>query len=144
MLRRVKHWLRSGRTVKIVTERAGDFGDEQLIHLWCQRNGLPPLEITDHVDNQMIALWECRCVGVLHDLGYPVLPRPHGFLQRCWMAMMHVFRYPSRMRAEESLLGDCQVAARRFSADLLRHGWHVRPTLPAMPAPPIRWREEPG
>ncbi|MBB5031437.1 hypothetical protein [Prosthecobacter vanneervenii] len=81
MLKRVRYWVKTGRTVKIFTARAGDPGSERMIHQWCERHGLPRLEITNRKDHQMIALWDDRAVGVLRNAGVPVVPLPMGLWQ---------------------------------------------------------------
>lgn len=74
MLKRVRHWINTGRTVKIFTARAGDPHDEISIHQWCVRHGLPKLEITNRKDHKMLALWDDRAVGVVRNTGLPILP----------------------------------------------------------------------
>lgn len=81
MLKRVRYWIKTGRTVKIFTARAGEPGSEKLIHQWCERHGLPRLEITNRKDHQMIALWDDRAVGVLRNAGVPLVPPSLGL----WM-----------------------------------------------------------
>ena len=74
MLNRVRYWVKTGRTVKIFTARAGNIQDKNLIHQWCVRHGLPKLEITNRKDHGMIALWDDRAIGVVRNVGVPVLP----------------------------------------------------------------------
>ena len=81
MLKRVRYWIKTGRTVKVFTARAGDPHEEWLIHQWCKRHGLPRLEITNSKDHQMIALWDDRAVGVVRNLGVPLMPVPLGWWQ---------------------------------------------------------------
>lgn len=76
MLKRVRHWINTGRTVKIFTARAGDPHDEISIHQWCVRHGLPKLEITNRKDHKMLALWDDRVVCVVRNIGVPILPAP--------------------------------------------------------------------
>ncbi len=76
MLKRVRYWIKTGRTVKIFTARAGDFHDEINIHQWCVRHGLPELQITNRKDHQMLALWDDRAVGVVKNIGVSILPTP--------------------------------------------------------------------
>lgn len=73
MLRRVLHWLETGREVKIFTARAADAFQRAAVRLWLKENGLPDLEITDRKDFRMVALWDDRAVGVRRNLGTPVL-----------------------------------------------------------------------
>lgn len=82
MLRRVKHWVNTGRRVKIFTARAADPFQVRKIHLWCAQHGLPELPVTCEKDASMIALWDDRAVGVVTDLGIPLLPVRLGFWQR--------------------------------------------------------------
>jgi len=82
MLRRVKHWVKTGRHVKIFTARAADPFQVRNIQLWCVRHGLPELPVTCEKDASMIALWDDRAVGVVTDLGIPLLPVRLGFWQR--------------------------------------------------------------
>ena len=74
MLKRVRYWIKTGRTVKIFTSRAGDPHDETSIHQWCVRHGLPELEITNRKDHEMLALWDDCAVGVVRNIGVPILP----------------------------------------------------------------------
>ncbi|WP_397384050.1 hypothetical protein, partial [Prosthecobacter sp.] len=74
MIKRVRYWIKTGRTVKIFTSRAGDPDDEIRINQWCVRHGLPELEITNRKDHKMLALWDHRAVGLVRNLGVPILP----------------------------------------------------------------------
>jgi hypothetical protein len=81
MLKRVRYWIKTGRTVKIFTARAGDFHDEINIHQWCVRHELPVLEITNRKDHQMLALWDNLAVGVVKNIGISNLPAPVSLWQ---------------------------------------------------------------
>lgn len=81
MLRRVHHWISSGRTVKIFTARADDPQDVAFIHAWCVRQGLPELEITNKKDHRMLVLWDDRAVGVVQNRGLPILPKTDSIWQ---------------------------------------------------------------
>lgn len=81
MLKRVRYWIKTGRNVKIFTARAGDPDNERLIHQWCEKHGLPRLEITNCKDHKMIALWDDRAVGVIRNAGVPLVPMPLSFWQ---------------------------------------------------------------
>ncbi len=81
MLKRVRYWIKTGRTVKIFTARAGDAQDEERIHQWCLRHGLPKLEVTNRKDYGMIALWDELAVGVVRNIGVPILPVQMTFWQ---------------------------------------------------------------
>jgi len=76
MLKRVRYWIKTGHTVKIFTARAGDLHGERNIHEWCVRHGLPKLEVTNRKDHRMLALWDDRAVGVVSNIGVPILPVP--------------------------------------------------------------------
>lgn len=91
MLERVHYWIQTGRTVKIFTARAGDISEEQKIHQWCLRNGLPELEITNKKDNKMIALWDDRAVGVIKNKGVPILLKPMKFWQSVRLRLLLLF-----------------------------------------------------
>lgn len=83
MLKRVRYWIKTGRTVKIFTARADDPQNVQLVHQWCVRHGLPRLEVTNRKDHRMIALWDDRAVGVVRNAGVPLMPLPMS----CWQLM---------------------------------------------------------
>jgi hypothetical protein len=74
MLNRVKKWLKEGKTVKIFTARAS-VPDEMFatvetpIHEWCEKQGLPRLEVTCIKDFGMIELWDDRAVRVETNTG---------------------------------------------------------------------------
>jgi len=74
MLSRVRAWLDGGRTVKIFTARvsvAGRERDEVVghIHAWCERHGLPALDVTCVKDFGMVELWDDRAVQVIPNTG---------------------------------------------------------------------------
>lgn len=74
MLGRVRNWVASGRRVKIFTARVAGGGEEanrqaHAIQLWCQRHGLPSLEVTCQKDREMIELWDDRAVRVVQNVG---------------------------------------------------------------------------
>ena len=74
MMERVKKWIHEGRHVKIFTARVS-VPDDMLdsvtapIHDWCQKHGLPKLEITCKKDFGMIELWDDRCIQVEMNTG---------------------------------------------------------------------------
>lgn len=78
MLDRVKEWIKDGHTVKIVTARAGKSGQGEMIRQWCLDNDLPPLDVTDRKDFEMIELWDDRAIQVEHNTGRPMLWRNHA------------------------------------------------------------------
>lgn len=74
MMARVRGWLNSGRTVKIFTARVagGDRDREEVIghiHAWCEKHGLPALEVTNVKDFGMVELWDDRAVQVVMNTG---------------------------------------------------------------------------
>lgn len=70
MVRQVHHWLKEGWLVKVLTHRAG-MGLEQrnMVQNWLEKAGLPRLEVTDHIDQDLVELWDCRCVEVARNTG---------------------------------------------------------------------------
>lgn len=74
MLRRVTDWLAAGRTVKIFTARVAVPEPDRsavvrVIHEWCERHGLPRLDITNVKDLAMEVLWDDRAVQVEPNTG---------------------------------------------------------------------------
>lgn len=69
MLFRVQQWIRGGRTVKIFSARAGSPRAVKAIRDWLVRNGLPPLEVTDRKDHDMIAMYDDRAHTVETNTG---------------------------------------------------------------------------
>lgn len=69
MLERVKRWLRKGQTVKIVTARANDPGQNKLIGDWTEKWLKQRLEVTDRKDSRMICLYDDRCRQVVPNTG---------------------------------------------------------------------------
>lgn len=88
MIKRVRHWIKTGRTVKIFTARADDPHNEVDIHQWCVRHGLPKLEITNRKDHKMLALWDDRAVGVVMNIGVPILPVKRTLWQSLRMRLL--------------------------------------------------------
>ena len=68
MLQGVKEWLANGNTVKIFTARA-NLGPEQIVIIqdWCEKHGLPRLEVTATKDFSMKVLYDDRCVQVIEN-----------------------------------------------------------------------------
>ena len=71
MFDRVTAWLAAGRTVKIFTARVCAEAEAVTahIHAWCERHGLPALEVTNVKDFGMIELWDDRAVQVVINTG---------------------------------------------------------------------------
>jgi hypothetical protein len=83
MLERVKQWIAEGRTVKILTARAGDIKAVWPIMDWLKEHGIGGLEITDKKDFGMIELWDDRCVQIISNTGLIAteVERKIGFLE---------------------------------------------------------------
>lgn len=112
MLRRVRRWIETGRQVKIFTARAADPRQKRVIHRWCEMHGLPKLEITDRKDYRMIALWDDRAVGVLSNLGVPILPVGLTRWQRVRLYLTRMFGGRSLIKVNEEKLRGHGRAAR--------------------------------
>lgn len=76
MLARVMAWLQQGRKVKLFTARVSvspeHYSLDEIIghiHDWCERHGLPRLEVTCTKDLHMVQLWDDRCVQVVPNTG---------------------------------------------------------------------------
>jgi hypothetical protein len=73
MLERVNGWLREGVEVRIFTARVSRRSQRQIavqaIGNWCERHGLPRLQVTNIKDFQMIELWDDRAVRVEINVG---------------------------------------------------------------------------
>lgn len=121
MLKRVNYWVKTGRTVKIFTARAGDAEDVALIQQWCVRYGLPELEVTDRKDFGLIALWDNLAVGVVSNLGVPILPAPMTLWQSLRLRFNILLRGRPVMKVNhEQLQGQLPLArhaARGFFDD---------------------------
>jgi len=72
MMARVKTWLRQGINVKIVTARASVPDGIPPVQEWLKKQGLPPLQVTNQKDFQMVELWDDRAVQVIPNTGHPV------------------------------------------------------------------------
>lgn len=69
MVFRVKQWISAGKTVKIMTARAGDPVEVRKIKIWLKSNGLPELDVTNKKDSGMVELWDDRAVQVEKNTG---------------------------------------------------------------------------
>ncbi len=69
MMAKVKKLLADGCTVKIFTARAGIEGAVKVVHQWLADHGLPPFEVTDKKDFNMIELWDDRARQVVENKG---------------------------------------------------------------------------
>jgi hypothetical protein len=76
MLERVKAMIDRGERVKIVTARAAEPEQLPMIQKWLKENGLPPLEITNAKDYNMIRLYDDRCIQVETNTGRVVTCAP--------------------------------------------------------------------
>lgn len=103
MVKRVKQWIKEGKTVKIFTARVCDGLESTkiLIQMWCLKHIGVKLEVTNVKDYSMIELWDDRCVQVHINTGYsiqeasssvlysddyllaPICPTCYG--KGCWM-----------------------------------------------------------
>jgi hypothetical protein len=119
MLKRVRHWIDSGRKVKIFTSRAGDHMEEERIQQWCLLHGLPKLEITNRKDHRMIALWDDRAVGVVKNLGIPILPASMTLWLRFRLGLSILFGGRPSMKINDFyLLGNSDAAMKSSSTFL--------------------------
>lgn len=81
MVNRVKAWLRSGKTVKILTARINVPGvpsseienAKRAIHEWCLTHIGAVLEVTCSKDTNMVELWDDRAIQVTANTGMPVV-----------------------------------------------------------------------
>lgn len=70
MVKRVKRWLREGKTVKIFTARV-EAGPEAVktIQDWCEKHGLGRLEVTNVKDSGLLEIWDDLAVRVRENTG---------------------------------------------------------------------------
>lgn len=122
MLKRVQHWIETGRTVKIFTARAGNFQDEERIHQWCTRHGLPKLEITNRKDHKMLALWDDRAVGVVRNTGLPILPGSMSLWQSVRLRLVQMIGGSAFMEADRRQLKDHFPVANEAGRELCEFG----------------------
>lgn len=123
MLQRVQHWLRTGRTVKIFTSRAKEPLEIRHIHKWCERHGLPALEVTCEKDHAMIALWDDRAVGVVPNHGIPLLAEKLGFWKRLRLALQILFGSASGVKAAGAIVnGKSHPVVREHLREVLELG----------------------
>lgn len=113
MLDRVKAYLAEGMTVKLFTARATCVGEERDVFLaawwdWCDRAGIPRLEVTASKDFQMVALWDDRARSVVTNVGRDV----HGAAENVVSVVCGVSGQPGslehyiKMREALMLLGE--------------------------------------
>ena len=69
MVRRIKSWMKQGKTVKIFTARAAEPSHIPPVKRWLKDNGLPALEVTNVKDHGMVELWDDRVVRVVKNRG---------------------------------------------------------------------------
>ena len=73
MVELVKHWLATGKRVKIFTARVAEPEEARLalpaIEAWCEAHIGQVLEVTRSKDFQMVELYDDRCVQVEHNTG---------------------------------------------------------------------------
>jgi hypothetical protein len=75
MLQRVRRWLDEGFEVRIFTARASVPEYVPFVKIWLEKNGLPPLKVTNVKDFDMVSLWDDRCVEVVSNKGEPKISR---------------------------------------------------------------------
>jgi hypothetical protein len=70
MLKRVKQWLRQGKTVKIFSSRA-EVGEKGIkpIQTWCVKHGLGKLEVTNIKDSGLVEIWDDLAIRVEENTG---------------------------------------------------------------------------
>lgn len=72
---RILKWINEGFTVKIFTARLSGLhpfvedGVRIELQNWCERNGLPRLEVTNVKDHQMLILFDDRAIQVEANTG---------------------------------------------------------------------------
>ncbi len=71
MMERVRGWLSEGVEVRVFTARASVPEYIPYVVKWIEKQGLPPLKVTNIKDFGMIALWDDRCVEVVTNEGRP-------------------------------------------------------------------------
>lgn len=72
MIRRVKRWLREGKTIKIFTSRVeGGSTAITAIHKWLESQGLPKLEVTNVKDSGLSEIWDDLAIRVKFNKGQP-------------------------------------------------------------------------
>lgn len=78
MLQRIKDHIARGEWVKIFTARVMN-GERQIgiIQDWCEKWGLPRLEVTNVKDFSMYFLYDDRCVQVQENTGI-LIGKPKG------------------------------------------------------------------
>lgn len=69
MVERVRRWLGEGKRVKIMTARAADAEQVELVRRWTEQFFGEALEVTDRKDYAMVELWDDRAVGVVKNKG---------------------------------------------------------------------------
>ena len=69
MLARVKHMIQRGQLVKIFTARASNPQAVKAIKNWLVDHGLPPLEVTDRKDHDLIEFYDDRARRVETNTG---------------------------------------------------------------------------
>lgn len=71
MINRVRGWLEEGVEVRVFTARASVPEYVPYVVQWLEKQGLPPLKVTNIKDFGMICLWDDRCVEVVTNEGKP-------------------------------------------------------------------------
>lgn len=82
MVKRVKQWIRDGKTVKIITARGDSAEDKAAIAYFLNKMGLPPLEITNIKQHGLTELWDDRAVAVGRNTGERLSPQVYSAMNR--------------------------------------------------------------
>ena len=69
MMARVKNWIAQGRTVAIFTARANDESAIPYVKEWLEKQGLPPLEVTNIKRKEFKEIWDDRAIRVICNTG---------------------------------------------------------------------------
>ncbi len=121
MHQRVRYWLRTGREVKIFTARASDEQQRMLVEQWCKKYGLENLEITDRKDFRMVVLWDDRAVGVVTNMGIPILPNRLTLWQRLRLTLSILFHGHATVTINKAQLRGHTDEVVNFSRELVEY-----------------------
>jgi hypothetical protein len=79
MVKRIKQWLKEGKTVKILTARVCSITSEadrkegeRIVRAFCKKHLGRELEVTAEKDRYMSELWDDRAVQVVPDTGIAI------------------------------------------------------------------------
>jgi hypothetical protein len=74
---RVKQWVAEGIEVRIFTARAAVEDMVQPVKDWLSKHDLPDLTVTNLRDNQLIQMWDDRCIQVETNTGEILTPQEY-------------------------------------------------------------------